>query len=464
MQKAMTVPASPDRQAFLANLRESGLLANGQVGPVLRRLPSDARACTVASALVEAGLLTRFQADHLLTGRVRGFLLGPYRILEQIGRGGMGRVYRAEHRTMGRQVAVKVLAPSVVQSDRAVELFRREMRAIAHLMHPNIVTAYDASEDHGYHYLVLEYVDGPNLDQLVRREGRLHVEVACDCIRQVAQGLQCAHDAGMVHRDIKPANLLIQRRGAAEATPGLVKISDFGLARLQPQANPTATRLGTIFVKENTVLGTPDYLSPEQARNLHAADIRSDLYSLGCTFYFVLSGRVPFPGGTSVDKLIRHGTETPTPLEDLRPDLPPAVVAIVRKLMAKRPEDRFQTPAELVAALEPFAASNPTPWAPPPSAIPIATAVHAEADDCAVGGHDPVAGGSAPDRGGPGSTVVHERSPSPAPPSEPLHFARVVSASQRQTEERRIQQALFAAIGIVAAVVAFIVFLLLHSR
>jgi serine/threonine protein kinase len=460
----MKVPASLDRQTFLSNLRESGLLANGQLGPVLRNLPADARARTVASALVDAGLLTRFQATHLLLGRVRGFLLGQYRILEQIGRGAMGRVFKAEHRVMARKVAIKVLAPNLVQNDRAVQLFQREVHAIAQLVHPNIVTAYDANEENGHNYLVLEYVDGPNLDQLVRQRGPLPVPLASEYIRQVANGLQCAFDADMVHRDIKPANLLVHRRGPNDTTPGVVKISDFGLARLQAPGGDSSTRLGTIFVKENTVMGTPDYLSPEQARNLHKADIRSDLYSLGCTFYFLLTGRVPFPGGTAVEKLIRHGTETPTPLEELRPDVPPPVTAVVNKLMAKRPEERYQTPAEVAVVLEEFAVSGATPWAAPTTAIPIATPVEAPVEDCVGGGLDMLDGGSNDDLPGPRSTVVQDRSPTPLPPTVPLHRSREVPATLHHAQRKRIQHAVIAAIGIVSVVLGLIVFFLLQGR
>jgi serine/threonine-protein kinase len=241
-------------------------------------------------------------------------------------------------------------------------MFLREVRAVAQLVHPNLVTAFDANLVGDRYYLVLEYVDGPNLDQLVRTRGPLAVGQACDFIRQAASGLQCAHAASMVHRDIKPANLLVQRL-AADGGPGLVKVSDFGLARLQesPDAGPGG---GTLITRPNTVMGTPDFLSPEQARNLHNTDIRSDLYSLGCTFYYLLTGQVPFPGGTSLEKLIRHNTEQPTPVEELRPEAPAPVAAIVRRLMAKKPEERFRTPAELAAALEPFSVRGPTPWEP----------------------------------------------------------------------------------------------------
>jgi serine/threonine protein kinase len=368
----MPTHRSIDRTTFLGYLRQSGLVAEEDLARLLPELPDTNRGRLLARDLVARGVLTRFQAERLLAGRTAGFVLGPYSVLDEIGRGGMGRVYRAEHRTMRRIVALKVLAPEVLSDARALHLFLREVRAVAQLVHPNIVTAYDANEVNGRHYLVLEYVDGPNLEQLVRQQGPLPVGAACDYIRQAANGLQCAHQLGMVHRDIKPANILVQRRGQDDTLPGLVKISDFGLARLSTRdaRRPGHSAPGTILTRDNTVMGTPDYLSPEQSRDLHQTDIRSDLYSLGCTFYFLLAGRPPFPGGSTVDKLIRHSTEVPDPVTHFRADVPPDVQDILERLLAKQPADRFQTPAELAAALEPYAVSGPIPWAPPPADLP----------------------------------------------------------------------------------------------
>jgi serine/threonine-protein kinase len=358
----MATPLHVTRRTFLTNLKRSGLLTREQYLEAKQTAPETERGRLLARSLVEKGVLTRFQAERLLIGRTSGFHLDQYVILEELGRGGMGRVYKAQHLTMGRLVALKILAPDLTRSERAQEMFLHEVRAVAQLVHPNVVAAYDANKAGDRYYLVLEYVDGPNLDQLVKARGPLSVGQACDFIRQSAQGLQAAYALGMVHRDMKPANILVQRR-AADGSPGLVKISDFGLARLADSASGTGAP-ETILTKPNTVMGTPDFLSPEQARNLHRTDIRSDIYSLGCTFYYLLTGQVPFPAGTSMEKLIRHSSMEPTPAEALRPDLPPEIAAILRKMMAKKPEDRYQTPAELVTVLEPYSVSGPTPWEP----------------------------------------------------------------------------------------------------
>jgi serine/threonine-protein kinase len=435
----MAAQHSIDRQTFLTHLRDSGLVSEERLAEAVKDLPDTNRGRLVARALVEAGLLTRFQAERLLAGRTAGFLLGQYRILDQLGRGGMGRVFKAEHLTMQRTVALKVLAPGLLETDRAHELFLREVRAAAQLVHPNIVTAYDANEVDGRFFLVLEYVDGPNLDQLVRKQGPLSVGLACDYIRQSANGLQCAHAVGMVHRDIKPANILVQLRGLNDETPGLVKVSDFGLARLQTPGTATnaSHNAGTILTRDNTVMGTPDYLSPEQARSLHKTDIRSDVYSLGCTFYYLLTGQVPFPDGNSLEKLIRHSTEAPRPISEFRKDVPEQVQAVVGKMMAKHPRDRYQTPAEVAAALEPFAVSGPIPWAPPPSqTLPLVespTPSFDSSDDM-----------PAFDDAASANTVPPDHSPTPAPtpaPPAPLPrgTARRSFLTRRQRRERLLR-------------------------
>ena len=351
------MPSHIDSEVFLKNLHRSGLMTRQEIEEVLPRLPRTSRARLVARSLVEMGLLTKFQAELLLAGRTSGFLLGQYRILEQLGEGGMGRVFKAVHQTMNRTVALKLLSPNLVQTPKARELFQREVRAAARLNHPNIVTAYDANQIDDRHFLVMEYVDGPNLDQLVRVQKPLPVALVCEIMRQAANGLQYAHEVGMVHRDIKPANLLVQLAGPNQELT--VKILDFGLARLHEPGQHSLPG------GDRVIMGTPDYLAPEQAANIDAVDIRSDLYSLGCSFYFLLTGRVPFPKGTALEKLDRHKNEDPVPIEEYRPDVPPPVASMVRRLMAKYPPHRFQTPAELAAALVPFAnAGAPTIPAP----------------------------------------------------------------------------------------------------
>lgn len=360
----MAVPRI-DRHQFLQLLRQSGILSELELTELRGELPKSSRGKVMARALVQKGILTRFQAERLLAGRTQGFVLDQYIILEELGRGGMGRVFRAKHRTMNRIVALKILASNLLDSERALNLFLREVHTAAQLVHPNIVTAFDANQSGDRYYLVMEYIDGPNLDQLVRQQGPVSVGLACDLMRQAAMGLQCAHDNGMVHRDIKPANILVQRRGTeGDDAPGLVKISDFGLARLYnpDEAEP---KVSTIFTKPNTVMGTPDFLSPEQARSLHSTDIRSDIYSLGCTFYYLLTGSVPHPGGTSMEKLLRHSTDTPKPVEEFRNDVPTQVIGILHRMMRKHPEDRYQIPAELVVALRPFSVSGAMPWESP---------------------------------------------------------------------------------------------------
>jgi serine/threonine protein kinase len=253
---------------------------------------------------------------------------------------------------MNRVVALKLLAPNLTGTERHTTMFQREMRAAARLIHPNIVTAYDANKSGHRHYLVMEFVDGPNLQELVQEAGPLPVGQTCEFIRQAALGLQYAHEMGMVHRDIKPANLLVQKLSPGKGFQ--VKILDFGLARLQePTEDAPYSGKDSIHARPNNVMGTPDYLSPEQARDLHSVDIRSDLYSLGCTFFYLLTAQVPFPGGSALEKMVRHGSETPVPVHHLRADVSLEVSSIIQQLVEKDPAGRFQTPLELAQALDP---------------------------------------------------------------------------------------------------------------
>jgi eukaryotic-like serine/threonine-protein kinase len=334
-----------DAREFIEHVVTSGLMDREELARALEGMPETDQAKKVARHLMRTGKLTKFQARRLLGGVTEGFILGQYRILEELGRGGMGHVYKAVHQTMGRFVALKLLAPRLTQTERARELFRREVLAAAKLSHPNIVTAFDASRaDEPRVYLVMEYVDGPNLSQLVKEQGPLSVEQACEYVRQTAIGLDYAHNLGLIHRDVKPSNLLVQQTSGGPQ----IKILDFGLALV------TAAEAGgpdSLVGAANTVLGTPDYTSPEQARDQYGVDRRSDLYSLGCTFFFLLTGEPPFPGGSGIDKLLRQGSEPPPAIRSKRPDIPEAVAEVVHKLLAKNPKWRYQTGGELAAEL-----------------------------------------------------------------------------------------------------------------
>jgi serine/threonine protein kinase len=442
---ATLTTTSMDRQTFLDHLVRSGLLDRDQLTKALDQLPDTHRARLVARSLVERGLLTKFQAEMLLAGRTNGFFLGQYRILEQLGRGGMGRVFKAVHQTMNRVVALKLVFASLLKTERGLQMFQREVQAAARLMHPHIVTAYDANQIGDRHYLIMEYVDGPDLDHLVRERGPLSVGQACDFIRQAAEGLEYAFKMGMVHRDIKPANLLVQRIGSGAERRCQVKILDFGLARLY-DPDPLGSGPGTIMIHGNIVLGTPDFLSPEQGRNLHGVDIRSDLYSLGCTFHYLLTGQVPFPGGTNIEKLMKHWTENAVPVTHLRPEIPAAVGSIVGRLMAKDPAKRYQTPAELVAALEPFAVPGPPPWIDPEPTISLvepAREADATAEDIQLG------------------SLATNTSATPAA-LEVMASIHLRQAMQRE-QHRLWTRAVMAAIAIVAGIFGVAIWLMLTS-
>jgi serine/threonine-protein kinase len=354
-----------DHNTFLQNLQQSELLTQEQLREIAERCIGNVAAIDVARAIVRRGWLTRFQARMLLHGRTSGFFLGPYRILDLVGKGGMGRVYKAVHQTMNRTIALKVLAPSLVKTEKARALFNNEVQTAARLNHPNIVHAYDANAVDGRHYLAMEFINGTTLSKLVHLRGPLPIGIACEVIRQAALGLQHAHEQGLVHRDIKPANLMVAVvRGTTPQAPRRqlqVKILDFGLAQLHRRPKRVSPEESASL--RHPITGTPDYMSPEQARNRNMVDIRSDLYSLGCTFYYLLTAHVPFPGGGLLDKLIRHHSELPTPPDKLRPGIPAGVAAIVLKLMAKDSAERYQTPQELAAALAPYA-SVPAAYRP----------------------------------------------------------------------------------------------------
>ncbi len=298
-----------------------------------------------------------------------------FRVLRLLGKGGMGAVYLAEHRLMKRQIAIKIINRLLVEDPDAISRFLREIEAVSRLDHPHIARAHDAEQAGDLHLLVMEYVPGHDLEEVVRARGPLSTAAACLCLRQVAEGLRHAFAKGMVHRDLKPTNL----RVTAE---GVVKILDFGLAKLARERQGGGLT-GAGLTRENALMGTPDYIAPEQATDAQKADIRADIYSLGCTGYFLLTGRPPFPDGTDMQKILAHLDKQPTPLRELRPEVPPELEAVIARMMAKQPGDRFQTPAEVVQALAKFgaAAKPPAPEqaprqqaaeSPRPEVIPVA--------------------------------------------------------------------------------------------
>jgi serine/threonine protein kinase len=328
---------------FLDVLEKSGLLTAQQLTERFgSELPTDP--ARLADALVRTQLLTAYQAKQLLLGKHRGFFLGPYKVLRPIGKGGMGVVYLGEHTSLDRKVALKVLPADKSKDQITLDRFQREARAAAALDHPNIVRLYDISRGAGIHFLVMEYVDGNDLQSLLAQTGPLHYAQAAQYVAQVAAGLQHAHDKGFIHRDLKPANLML-------AKDGTVKVLDMGLARRlhSDEDNLTAVQA------EGEIVGTVDYLSPEQAMN-QPLDARSDIYGLGATFYTLAAGHPPFSGSTA-QKLAQHQLrEPPDAYRKLNGRVPPALSAVITRMMAKNPADRYQTAAEVIDALGPWLA------------------------------------------------------------------------------------------------------------
>src|SRR6516165_9091925 len=309
------MPAPTTNDELLDLVRKSGVLEEKKLDAYLGKLraagPLPSEPSKLAGYMVRDGLLTNFQAEQLMLGKWRRFNIGKYKVLERLGAGGMGSVFLCEHKWMRRRVAVKVLPTARAEDPSALERFYREARVVAALDHPNIVRAYDIDQDEKLHFLVMEYVDGSSLQEIIKKVGPMSVERAAHYMRQSALGLQHAHEsAGLVHRDIKPGNILVNRSGT-------VKILDMGLARFFHDEEDILTKK-----YDENVLGTADYLAPEQALDSHGVDSRADIYSLGATFYFILSGRTPFTEGTVAQKLIWHQTRQPKRIKEVRPEVP----------------------------------------------------------------------------------------------------------------------------------------------
>jgi hypothetical protein len=326
---------------FLEMVFKSGICSAEELDTKLgsgTTLPREAD--RLAALLVRRGVLTTFQAKLLLAGRVNGFKLGPYVIRDQLGRGGMGTVYLAEHKTLRRKVALKVLVPpkDANEAKLAVERFLREARAAAALNHPNIVRLHDVGKQGTINYLIMEYVEGDTLESLLVKGGPITPSRAVGYIAQAAAGLQHAHENGFVHRDIKPSNLML-------AKDGTVKILDMGLARSHAANDQLTEKLNN-----GAIIGTTDYMAPEQALGASKIDIRADIYSLGATFFTLVTGNPPF-GGTTSQKLMQHQLRAAPLLTELDPTFPEGLAQVASKMLAKKPSERFHTPADVIAAL-----------------------------------------------------------------------------------------------------------------
>ena len=307
-----------------------------------------------AKSLSDRGTLTAWQAALLRRGRADGFVLGGYTIRSQVGKGQMGGVYKAVH-ALGQTVALKILPASRAVDQRLLGRFRREARLLVRLDHPHVVKAFQVGEAGGRHFIVMEFLEGETLDRVAARRGKLPAPEAVRLVRQALAGLQHLHERGMVHRDLKPANLMVVPGGGETTRGGVVKILDIGVGRgLAGEGGGEPIDHG--LTVEGAVVGTPDYMAPEQARDARAADVRADLYSLGCVLYHLAAGRPPFDGAGVMTQILKHATEPPPPLTLFAPDLPPGLQAVVFRMLAKNPADRFPTPAAASAALAGFEA------------------------------------------------------------------------------------------------------------
>lgn len=364
---------------FLTILQRTQVLTPQEVQEVTRELgPHYADPHDLAAYLIEIEWLTEYQVQLLFNERWEELTIGPYLILDRLGEGGVSEVFKAWDTVKGRTVALKVLHQHLTDRTAAVGEFQRELQAVTRLSHPNIIQTFDAHQVGALHYFAMEYIQGMDLDRLVRRSGPLPIEQACDYVRQVAQGLQHAHQLGLVHRDIKPANLFLvnppspstplpRAERGDKRTPlpfgekgrncdSIVKILDWGLARVRPDAGGSADATGLdVNTEKGLLIGTADYIAPEQARDPCLVDIRADIYSLGCTLYFLLAGRPPFPGASLMQKLLQHQEAERPQVREARPDVPEELAVVVQRMMARRPEERYAIPLLAAAALRHFA-------------------------------------------------------------------------------------------------------------
>ena len=341
--------ADQSAKSFLNLLNRSGIVVEDRLKRALKELAAKqsktgqkVSAELLASHLVDSGLITDWHVEKLRNGKYKGFFLGKFKLLGHLGTGGMSSVYLAEHKISGKKRAIKVLPKKRVSDKSYLDRFYLEGRAAAALNHPNVVRIYDICNEADTHYMVMEYVKGRDLYETVKANGQLDFWNAANYIVQAAKGLAHAHEKGLVHRDIKPANLLLTDDGG-------VKILDLGLALLQEEETESLTVL-----YNEKVMGTADYLSPEQAINSHEVDHRADIYSLGCTLYYLLTSKPPFSEGTLAQRIAKHQTAEPPPLKDQRSDCPDELVAICHKMMRKVPTERYADCNELAQVVQHF--------------------------------------------------------------------------------------------------------------
>jgi serine/threonine protein kinase len=385
---------------FVDTLITNRILSPDQLNTVTKELLGrirDSRA--LAKELVQRGWLTIYQVNQIFQGFGRDLVLGHYRILDLLGEGGVARVFRALHTNKRVVVALKCVRKELLSNAEAVRQFQQETKTIASLSHPNIVQTLEADCVGGTYFLAMEYIEGTDLAKLVRVSGPLPVLVACDYIRQAALGLQHAHERCLVHRDIKPANMfLVIPPGQGDANDPMksaqlgatIKILDWGLADMRLPAATGKQEAANTLMREETI-GTADYLAPEQAVDATKVDIRADIYSLGCSFYYLLAGQPPFAGGSLLAKLLKHREAPPPSIQEKRPEAPAALSAVLNKMMAKKAEDRYRTPASVAAALAGFCrpssakATMPALQRPAPRSDPGAPGPGKSSDKTPVG-------------------------------------------------------------------------------
>ncbi|QJW95678.1 serine/threonine-protein kinase [Frigoriglobus tundricola] len=367
----MATPAATVRD-YCTLLVKSRLLPADEVESLYgkwreERPGGDERVDSFRRFLVTRRALTEYQAALVQRGRADGFFLGEYKILDQIGKGQMGGVYKAAH-TSGQMVALKILPASKARNSHILGRFQREARLLTQFDHPNVVRAYQVGESGSINYIVMEYLEGETLNEVLERRTRLPLGEAARLMRQALDGLQHLYEKRMVHRDVKPSNMMLTpepAKGKPDTTwEATVKILDIGLGRELFDEDVSEAQIDTQLTQEGSVLGTPDYLAPEQAKDARTADIRADIYSIGCVLYHCLTGRPPFNETNIMAQMLKHATQRPVPVAAATgTDVPAAFQAVLDRFLAKRADDRYRTPAEAAAALAPFATTGATPVA-----------------------------------------------------------------------------------------------------